>query len=241
MDSFFDGPPRRTARIAGVLYLINILGGAFAIGFVPAVLFSPDLAATAHNIQTHELLYRFGLLAHLLVTVTNVPLAVLFFDLFRVVNRRLALLDVFFTLVGTAIEAAGLLNQFTPLVLLGGGPSTGVLSAIDYDIYTVFYGFDIICVGYLVFRSTFLPRAIGVLLAIDGLSYLIHSFTDLLAPGFAVHLTPWTDLAPLLGEGSLCLWFLVVGVDVERWNKRAVQGRADLRPPDQPYVAAALE
>jgi Domain of unknown function (DUF4386) len=238
MDSFFDGSPGRTARIAGVLYLINILGGAFAIGFVPAILFSPDLAATAHNIQTHELLYRSGLVAHLLVAVTNVPLALLFFDLFKVVNRKLALLDVFFTLVGTAIEAAGLLNQFTPLVLLGSGHSTGVLSAIDYDIYTVFYCFDIVCVGYLVFRSTFLPRVIGVLLAIDGLAYLVHSFTDVLAPGFAAHLAPLTDLAPLLGEGSLCLWLLIVGVDAERWKKRAVQGPADLRPPDQPRVAA---
>jgi hypothetical protein len=241
MDSFVGGSPRRMARIAGALYLINIVGGAFAIGFVPAILFSPDLAATAHNIQTHELLYRSGLMAHLLVTVTNVPMAVLFFDLFRVVNRRLALLDVFFTLVGTAIEAAGLLNQFAPLVLLGSGPSTSDLSAIDYDIYTVFYGFDIICVGYLVFTSMFLPRAMGVLLAIDGLAYLVHSATDVLAPGFAAHLVPWINLPALVGEGSLCLWLLILGVDAERWKKRAVQGPADLRPPDQPHVAAALD
>jgi hypothetical protein len=70
-----------------------------------------------HNIQTHELLYRSGLAAHLLVTTTNVFLAVIFYELFKVVNQRLALLDAFFILVATAIEAAGLLNQFTPLVL----------------------------------------------------------------------------------------------------------------------------
>jgi Domain of unknown function (DUF4386) len=119
MDSLAGGSPRRLARIAGALYLINILinilGGAYAITIVPAMLVvDGNLAATAHNIQTHELLYRSGLAAHLVVTTTNVPLAVIFYELFKVVNQRLALLDAFFILVATAIEAAGLLNQFTP-------------------------------------------------------------------------------------------------------------------------------
>jgi hypothetical protein len=104
------------------------------------------------------------------------------------------------------------------------------LSAIDYDIYTVFFGFDIICVGYLVLRSTFLPRAIGVLMAIDGLAYLVNGFADLLAPGFAAHLVPWIQLPALLGEGSLCLWLLVVGLDAERWRTRAISGRAANTP-----------
>jgi hypothetical protein len=229
--------PRQLARIAGALYLINIVGGAFAIGIVPAMLVVPGgAAATAHNIQTHELLYRLGLVAHVVVNVTNVPLAVIFYDLFKVVNGRLALLVVFFTLVGTAIEAAGLLNQFAPLVLLGRGPYTsalpaaqlqalayvpGDLSAIGYSVNEVFFGFYAICISYLVLRSTFLPRAIGVLMAIDGLAYLVYSFADLLAPGFAAHLVPWIQLPALFGEGSLCLWLLVIGVDVERWKERA--------------------
>jgi hypothetical protein len=87
---------------------------------VPAILIVPDMAATAHNIQTHELLYRLGLVAHIVVTATNIPMAVIFYDLLKVVNRRLALLDVFFTLVATSMEAAGILGQFTPLVLLDG-------------------------------------------------------------------------------------------------------------------------
>ncbi|MCO6009940.1 DUF4386 domain-containing protein [Actinoallomurus purpureus] len=241
MDSIAGASPRKLARTAGALYLINIVAGFFAIGFVRALLFVPDPATTAHNIQTHEFLYRSSLVAHIVVTVTNVPLAMIFYELFKVVNRRLALLDVFFTLVATAIEAAGILSQFAPLVLLGSRHHTsalpaaqlqtlahlpGDLSAIDYDIYTVFFGFDIICVGYLLFTSTFLPRAIGVLMAIDGLAYLVNSFTDLLAPRFAVHLVPWIQLPALLGEGSLCLWLLVAGLDVERWRLRAANGPA---------------
>src|SRR3954449_1452806 len=83
--------PQRLARVAGALYLINIVGGAFAIGVVQARLFTLDPAATAHNIQAHELLYRSDLAAHIVVTVTNVPLALIFYELFKAVNRRLAL------------------------------------------------------------------------------------------------------------------------------------------------------
>lgn len=236
LDSIASASPRQLARTAGALYLVNIVLGAFAIGLVPAMLIVPDIAATARNIQAHELLYRLGLVAHIVVTLTNVPMAVIFYDLFKVVNRRLALLDVFFTLVATAVEVASLPSQFAPLVLLDSRPYAsalpaaqlqalahlpGDLSSIDYSIYAVFYGFDIICVAYLVYRSTFLPRTVAVLLAIDGLSYLVYSFTDLLAPGAAAHLVPWIQLPAFFGEGSLCLWLLVVGVHAGRWREQA--------------------
>ena len=236
MDSLTGTSPRALARTAGALYLANILGGAFAITVVPAMLVvQGDPAATAHNIQAHELLYRAGLAAHVLVTVTNVPLAVIFYELFKVVNRRVALLDAFFTLVATAIEAAGILNQFAALALLGGQPYSGALPAaqlqalaylpgdlshVDYSLHTVFFGFDILCSAYLLLRSGLLPRVIGVLLAIDGVAYLVYSFVDMLAPGFAADL-PWIQFPALLGEGAFCLWLLVVGVNVERWKQLA--------------------
>ena len=119
MTSVTGASPRQLARIAGALYLINVLGGAFAIGFIQSTLFSPDPAITAANIQAHQLLYRSGLAAHVVVTITNVPLALIFYELFKGVNRRLALLDAFFILVATAIEAGGILQQFAPLALLG--------------------------------------------------------------------------------------------------------------------------
>jgi hypothetical protein len=239
-DSITGASPRQLARAAGALYLVNIVLGAFSIGVVPAVLVVPDMAATAHNIQAHELLYRLGLVAHIVVTATNIPMAVIFYDLLKVVNRRLALLDVLFTLVATSIEAAGILGQFTPLVLQAGdyphafppaqlhalGYLPGDLSTIGYSVYGVFYGFDALCLAYLVFKSTFLPAAIGVLMAIDGLvSYLAYGFTDLLAPGLAAHLTPWIQLPTIFGEGSLCLWLLIAGVDTKRWTERASAAR----------------
>ena len=236
--------PSRLARMAGALYLINIVCGAFAIGFVHATLFASDPANTAANIAEHQLLYRAGLAAHVVVTVTNVPLALILYELFKVVNRRVALLAAFFILVATAIEAAGLLNEFAPLVLLGTGPGAGAapgaqllesvslhvhLTQAHYTLYTVFFGLDILCLAYLVLRSGFLPKAIGVLLAIDGLAYLVYSFTDFLAPGSAHYLTPWIQLPAPLAEGAFSLWLLIFGVNGARWT-RATQ-RTQLRFP----------
>ena len=229
--------PRHLARIAGGLYLIIIVGGFFAIGYVPAALVVPgNAAATAHNILTHELLYRLGLAVHIIILPINLPLALIFYELLKVVNRRLALLVVFFTLVGTAIEGANLLNQFTPLMILGGGHYLSAfnteqlqalaympldLQAISYDIQQVIYAGYLLAAGYLVFKSTFLPRVIGVLLAIGGLCYLTYSFADFLAPEFAAHLVPYIQVPSGLAELSLCLWLLVMGVNTQRWNEQA--------------------
>jgi hypothetical protein len=245
MNTAKGASPRQLARIAGALYLINILGGAFAIGFVHATLFASDPATTAANIQEHQHLYRMGLAAHVVVTVTNVPLALIFYELFKVVNRRIALLAAFFILVATAIEAAGLLNEFAPLVLLGDGSGTSAvpgaevqqlaslhvqLSQVHYTLYTVFFGLDILCLASLLLMSRFLPRVIAVLLAVDGLAYLVYSFTDFLAPDWAPYLTPWIQLPAPLAEGAFSLWLLTFGLNVARWTTRATEG-TQMRSP----------
>jgi hypothetical protein len=229
--------PRRLARIAGVLYLLNIVAGFIAIGVVPAMLFvEGDAAATLHSIQAHELLYRLSLSAHLIPIVCNVPLVVILYDLLKGVNRRLALMMVFYSIVGTAVESANLLHQFTPLVLLDGAHGVHALIAdqmqalvypplhlqtFGYDIQQVIYAGYLLAAGYLVFRSTFLPRAIGVLLAIGAVSYLIYSFASFISPEFAARLVPYIQLPSLIGEGSLCLVLLAIGVNVQRWREQA--------------------
>ena len=209
---------RRLARVAGAVYLIVIIGGAFALGYVPGMLFvSGNAGATAHNIQAHELLYRLGLVAHLIILPANVVLAVIFYDLFRIVSRRGALLIVFFTLVGTAVEAAYLLNQFAPLSLLNGTYTGRLttsevqtlaylpidLATVGYSMQQLFYDGYLLCVAYLIFRSTFFPRWVGGLLVIGTLSYLIYSFATFLSPAFASHLVPIILLPSLVGEASM--------------------------------------
>jgi hypothetical protein len=229
--------PRRLARIAGALYLLNIVAGFIAIGLVPAILFvEGDVAATLRNIQANELLYRLSLAAHMIPILCNVPLVVILYDLLKGVNKRLALMMVFYSIVGTAVESANLLHQFTPLVLLDGAQGLHALTAAQmqalayaplrlqtfgYDIQQVIYAGYLLAAGYLVFRSTFLPRVIGVLLAIGAVSYLIYSFASFISPEFAAHLVPYIQLPSLVGEGSLCLVLLVIGVNVQRWKGQA--------------------
>jgi hypothetical protein len=236
--------PRVLARIAGFLYLLNIVAGFFAIGLVPAALIvTGDSTATAQNIQANELMYRSGLVAHILITATNLPLAVIFYDLFKVVSRRLALMVAFLLLVGTAVEVSALLDQFEVLTVLSRASYLNAFTpeqlqalayrpldmiAIGYSMSTVFFGLYGLTIGYLVFRSTFLPRIVGVLLVIGGLAYLTASFATFLAPTFAARLFPYIGLPSLLGEGSFCMSLLVIGVDAQRWTARA---RAAERPP----------
>ena len=200
---------QRLARIAGGLYLVNIVAGAFAIGYVSSV---------APTVQSNAALFRAGIAAHLIVTLTNPPLTLIFYELFKVVNRRLALLAALFSLVATGIEGASLLGQVEHPIVAA------------YDLFTPFFGFDLMTIGYLVYRSFFLPRTIGVLLVVDGVSYLVYSFLDILVPGLAAHLVPWIQLPILAGEGSLTIWLLVSGVNAARWTERAGVTSASLTP-----------
>jgi hypothetical protein len=230
--------PNQQARLAGGFYLINILTGVFAIIFVRSALLVPgDAAATAANILAHETRFRLGFVAEIITCITCIPLAVIFYNLLKIVNKSLAMADVFFSLVGTAIEATVLLNHFAPLIFLQRGGYLGAftpeqlqvqayislqLQDIGLSIALVFFGFDCFIVGYLVFRSTFLPRIIGVLLAIEGTGYLINSFTSFVAPALQARIFPYFT-ATAIGEVSLSLWLLVMGVNVARWRERAAE------------------
>ena len=229
--------PRVYARIAGALYLVNIVLGFFAVGYVPsAIVVSGSASATAHNIMAHGMLYRFGLSAHVVILLTNIPLAVIFYYLFKVVNVKVSLLVVFFTLVGTAIEAVNLLNQFVPLTLLNGGHyqrtfNPGQLQSLAYmhlqlqtegfNLALVFFGFYCLSIGYLIIKSMFLPRTVGVFLLIGGLCYLFNSFASFLSPEFAAGLSPYIQIPSGLAELTLCLWLLVAGLDTIKWKQIA--------------------
>lgn len=228
---------KTTARIGGWLYLINIALGFFAIGYVPGLLIvTGDPAATSRNVLTHEPLYRWGLAAHSIILLTNIPLAVIFYRLFKIVNKNAALLVVFFTLTGTAIEAVNLLNPFASLVLLKNAYIQKVFSqeqiqalsytlhqleGIGFNLALVFFGFYCITIGYLIFRSTFLPRITGILMATGGLCYLINSFAGFLSPAFAAGLFPFIQLPSGLAELTFCVCLIIIGVNLKRWQEKA--------------------
>jgi len=229
--------PQAYARIGGALYLIIIAAGLFAEAFVQNKLVVPaDAAATATNIMAHETLFRLGIAADLATFLCAVALTMILYVLLKPVNRNLALLMVFFNLVQDAIGGINELNSHRALQLLGGADYLKVFSpeqlramallslkahSVGFGVALIFFGFSCLALGYLIFRSGFFPKLLGILMAIAGLCYLINCFALILSPTVAGALFPWALLPAFIGELSLALWLAVKGVNVPKWEERA--------------------
>ncbi|MGA2278049.1 MAG: DUF4386 domain-containing protein [Terracidiphilus sp.] len=169
--------PDFKARIAGVFYVFNIVTSLFAFyGSHPQLAFVSGLIATA----------------------TYIVVTILFYQLFKPVNRKLSLVAAFFSLAGCAD------GFFTSVHLL----------SLPVNIL-VFYGFYCVLIGYLILRSIFLPRFLGVLMMLAGFGYL-----TLLYPPLGNYLIPYNYIPGGVGEGLLTLWLLVKGVNVRRWKEQ---------------------
>lgn len=158
----------------------------------------------------------------------------LFYDLFKPANRRLSLLAALFGVVGCTIGAVSSLFYFAPVTVLGGAPflesfTVGQLHALAlefiklyalcFNMSFVFFGCYCLLIGYLILRSTFLPRILGAGMVIAGLGWLTF-----LWPPLASYLSPYV-LAAGIGELGLTIWLIVVGVNAERWNVQAGTAR----------------
>ena len=221
--------PRPRARITGVVYLLYFLTAAFGEFFIRGLVVSGDASATANNILAHERLFRLSVAVGLIGTALYIAVTVLFYGLFKTVNKTVSLLAAFFSLVGCSIQAFGSLFRVAPLVVLEGSPYLGVfkvdqlqavaLMSIKLNvqatyIYLVFFGLFNLLIGYLIFKSTFLPRILGVLMALSGLGWLAF-----LSPSLANYLLIYIEVLGIIAEASLMLWLLVKGVNVQRWKE----------------------
>ncbi len=229
--------PQIYARIGGVLYLIIIVGGLFGEAFIRnRLIVLGDATATAANIRTMESLWRFGIAAEFFMLTCTVCLALIFFVLLRPVSRDLALLAVFFNLVSVAVEAvneqqllavlfplgsAEYLKAFPPEQLYAMTSLSLKSYSYGFGISLIFFGCECVVLGYLIFRSGYFPKAVGVLMLLAGLCYLTNSFALLLNPNFASRIFPAILIPAFIGELSLCLWLLVKGVNVEKWKPQA--------------------
>ena len=221
------------ARIAGFCYLIVIATGLFSEVFVRQTLrVSNDALTTAHNIQTNEILFRWGFVADLINFVVGLPTILIIYYLFKRTNKLLLQLAVAFVIIQTAIIAVNLLNQISPLLLLSNDTylktfqpdQLATLSLLSlniqiqgYAIGLVFFGFYCLIVGYVIYKSKFIPQILGILYAFAGLCYLVNSFTMFLSKGFE---NPWfiyLAVPIFIGELSLCLWLLIRGIDTSHW------------------------
>ena len=235
MEPIGEASPCLKARIAGVFYLLEMLTAGFALFVLRRLGVSGDAAATATNILAHQSLFQLGFAANLLGFACYIAVTGLFYDLFKPVNRSLSLLAAFFSLVGCTVGAVSCLFELAPLAVLGGAQYLNVfkveqLQALAltflklygqcFDISFVFFGFYCLLIGYLIFRSGFLPRILGAGMAIAGLGWLTF-----LSPALAHDLSPYI-LAAGIGEVSLTLWLLGADVNAARWEERGSVGRA---------------
>jgi hypothetical protein len=237
-DQAFDTSPRRKARIAGALYLVVIVLGLYAELFVRGpIIVAGEAAATARNILAHQGLWRLSVAFDLAAGGAYAAVTVLLYELLAPVNRTLSRIAAVFSLLGIAVGAVSALFQMAALYLIAGPPYLAAFTPAQLaalarlfvrlhgeagGIGIIFFGVYCLAIGWLIFRSTFMPRIIGVLMALAGAAYLIDSVAGILAPN--LDLFAWILAPSFIGEASLTLWLLVVGVDTARWRERAGAG-----------------
>jgi hypothetical protein len=231
------------ARIAGLLYLAIIAGALFIpFAVAPSGMMQGDAAlpSVAHILAAKQLYVLSGI-AQLILGACDIAIALILYELLRPVGRSLALLAAFFRLVFVAIANANVLNHFAPLVVLGGAKAFGAFTPAQLlalaemflrfrttglDIALVFFGFHCLIAGYLIVRSTFLPRILGLLLAVGGVGYVANIFVTVLPALIAARLFPYFMLPAGAAELLLSLWLIAVGVNSAKWNEQAARMRA---------------
>ncbi|MBV8066432.1 MAG: DUF4386 domain-containing protein [Candidatus Eremiobacteraeota bacterium] len=234
--------PKVAARVAGVAYLVCVVTGLFAeVAVRGSVIVSGDAAATARNILASEGLYRLGFAADLVGSVAYLVVTLLLYQLLKPVSAGLSLLAAFFSIVGIAIGGAASLGHLAPLLILKPLPYLSVfdpaqlqslaylalkLHAQGYLVALVFFGCYEVVLGYLIFKSTFFPRTLGVLVCIAGVAFLTNSFAIFVAPQIGDALNNLMLALDGVGEISLTLWLLVIGLDAERWLAKAYPAKA---------------
>jgi hypothetical protein len=231
--------PRTKARLAGAFYLATILTGIFAQGFISARLIVPgDATATATNILSHDGLFRLGFAVYMIEMICQIIMTVLIYDLLKPVNRSISLLAAVVGFVGCGIKTFSRLFYFAPLLVLGGTHYLAVFSGeqlnavallflrvndIGAGIALVFFGFYAILKGYLVIRSTFLPRVLGWLAVLGGIGWLAF-----LSPPFGERVFSVIALVGIIGSLANIAWLLVVGVNEQRWREQASAAEASI-------------
>jgi hypothetical protein len=228
------------ARAGGFFWLLTFITGLSAMLIGGRFIVNGDAAATATNILANESAFRLGAAGNLVATACYLAATLLVYELLKPVNRTISLGAAFFSLLGCGVGAVVFLFTMAPLILLGGAPyltvfTTEQLQALSLasvslglranDLGLVFFGCHILLVGYLLVTSRFVPRFLGLLLAIGGVCYLSYSFASFLAPAFTKNLFPFVLLPGFLAELLLSLWLLAKGVNAQRWTDRAAVAR----------------
>jgi len=220
------------AKVAGALFLLSFIGGGFGEAYVPSKLIAADAAATMMNLKSSEVMFRLGFAGYLVEACCDVTLALIFYVLLKPVHKYVSLLAAFMGLMGTATFAAAELFYFAPTLFVRGGGylksfspdqlNTVVLLSLNiYElgavVFTVFYGLGWVLRGYLMCRSVYFPKFLGVLMTLAGLAFIVSNFMVVLAPRYHAS---WLPAFMLPGALLLTVWLLFKGVDPRKWEEK---------------------
>jgi len=230
--------PQLYARAGGTAYLILIVAGLIGEMFIRnRLIISGDPAGTAHNILMHLLQWRISIASDLIMHICDAVVAMVYYVLLKPVNKNLALVALYLGLVQTAVLVANKMNLVMPLLFLGNSAYLNSLdphtlqtlaylsvAAHDYGfgIGLIFFGCECLIAGYLIFKSGYFPRILGIMIQIAGICYLVNSFALILSPALVHALFPVILLPSFIGELSMSLWLLFKGVDLTKWKERAI-------------------
>lgn len=226
-----------TARIAAILTLLIVVLAPFSMLYIPTTLVVPgDAAATASNIVASQGLFRTGMVSDTIVFLIEIVLTVLLYVLIKPVDKSLSIVAAFSRLAMTVIQGMNLFNHFVILLLLSGA---GYLTVFAPDqvqalvllflnahesvtlIWGLFFGLHLLIFGYLVYKSGYFPKFIGILLLVVALCYFIQDFGTMLLPQYKALFTSIGSLAFL--EIVFPMWLLIKGVNAEQWEKRVAE------------------
>lgn len=229
---------QKNARIAGVLYLLIAVLAGFVHFYVPGELFvSGDAGATASNILASQGLFRMSIAVELVILLSEIVLTVLLYGLLKPVNKTLSLVAAVSRLAMTTIHGVNLLNHFVVLLLLGGAGYLAVfqpdqlqaLVRLFLDVYSygfaigiLFFTVHVFLVGYLVFKSGYFPKVLGVLFIIASAGYLIDNFSYVLQENYVTG-AAYFALPIAIAEIAFPVWLLIKGVNADQWKKRALE------------------
>ena len=226
--------PNKTARIAGGIYLIPWILSLVAMMLRQNLIVSGDAVTTANNIMASKSIFSLSIIMDLVVQVVFIFLVLLLYKLFKPVNKKQAVLMVVLFLVSVPLAMLNTLNLFAAQLLSSGADYLAAFTADqlqalvplfldlnEYGIYIayIFWGLWLFPLGYLTFKSGFIPKVLGIYLMISCFGYLIDFVTFFLFPNFGVSINMFTGWAELF----MCLWLLIKGVNVEQWQKRVLE------------------